>query len=438
MAKTDSARSALRLVVDEVRIPHPRKPAIGMRTVLLRHCDKRVKRWVKAKVKVEVLLEGVLYVVVDDRKEPAEGVDLRRGNVLMRNLKSSPGAIKRYSLYKQGVYQALRGISDVKGRLTEVELPRNRRWHDTLRWMLSVAYGVRTASADQVEAYKRSGLEAANENLLVRDEGKVVALRRTLSATSLTDSRGRLNPERLPLILWSAADLVDQRQRDIRCVGRYMDRRAFVLTCYVDELVRLVDGCEGYVRRLHDDAALFDRARGGIAAEQERARKAKREAELLGKGAKVLSGVVARPYGPRSFRHIAKDLQDAGSNLRVGVYGEAHGLLHRVLRSIALIKVMWRMQQTLTVLHYVRSRKLVLAGRDVERLKAVIEGYVKSLDRDDIDHDFEMPVAADAVTWLEGALEAFAGYSDRPENAHRARVKIDAVHESVERACALF
>lgn len=409
-----------------------------MRTVLVRHADPKQKEWLKAVLKVEVLIDGVLYVAAKDHVDEEHGIDVRSGNVLSLVLKASdPAGPKRYAKYR-GVYDALRGLSDVQGTYEDVETPRNRRWHDTLRWMLHVTYGIRTASLDQKEAYQQAGFAALAENLAVRDPGKVVALRRTADATRLTDARGRYNPGRLPLILWSASELVGRRMADTRHIGHAIDRRVHVLATYVDELRRVVQGCETFVRHLHDACPAFFPGTTTRGTEEALQKVAAKEARRLLKGAEILAAIHARPFGSRSFRHMADDLRTAAGHLRVGVYGEARAALHKVLRGIFLLQVMWEMQEALSTLHFVRSRALVLSGTDVERLKAVLEGFVKRLDRDDLDHDFEQPVVADAVARLEEALEALTGYSDRPEHRARALRKADEVHEHLKKACNLF
>ncbi|OGL66747.1 hypothetical protein A2856_03205 [Candidatus Uhrbacteria bacterium RIFCSPHIGHO2_01_FULL_63_20] len=432
-----AARRNLRLVVDQVHIPNPRLPKVVTRTVEVKHEDK--KSWVKAKLKVEVILDGVLYVVAQDVKHRSDGVDLRVGNVLSRNLKngSKEKSDIRFSTYRT-VYDALRGLSDVRGSYEWVELPRNRRWNDTLRWMLHASFGIATASVDQQDAYQQAGLAATGENLGVRDDGKVRALQRTHAASRLTDGAGRFNPGRLPLILWSAIGLLEKRLQDVHHIGRFMDKRVYLLTLYLDQIHRLTRDCEAYVKRVHDASPVFSRPAGGRAAETTLEQAARKEARALVKGAGVLARIHARPFGPRSFRHIANDLKEAASHLNAGVYGEAHGCLSRVLRSITLLKEMWQMQQILTTLHLVRSRKFVPPARDMERLKLELDALVDRIDRDDLDHDFETPIVVDAVSHLKDAFNGLTGYSDDPENAPRARERINLVHESVRDACAIF
>lgn len=207
---------------------------------------------VSRELTVDVLLQNVLFVAVD-------GFDpVQPGNVLVRNLELGRTLTKKHKGVKerntfvvyQNIYDALRGLRAIPHQYDRVEIGRIQGWQKTLQWMLEASWQLKDASSDTVKAYQNVGADTVAKESSVRDPNKVTARERTRNAASITDSRGRKNPGRIPPLLWSSSDLLAKRQGAVRGISHRIDARVYALACYLDSLMRMRDRYEIMVAHL--------------------------------------------------------------------------------------------------------------------------------------------------------------------------------------------
>ena len=310
-------------------IPDPLHPIIVSKTLTVADGESGIT--IKDD-RYEVLISQVLLVAGADVSLTCV---FNRGSVLVRNLelgrklKSKNHGVDPKSVFVvyEHIYSAIRGLRAIPGR-HDVEVRRITEWQRTLRWMLQTSGQLKDASASAVKAYQEVGQKTAAHEAMVRNPAKVKALERMRKATSVTDSRGRKNPGRIPPLLWSSSDLLARRQSAARGISHRMDGRIYVLVCYLDRLLRIRDQYETMVGNLLGSGILRGKCtvRNALEAMIDRLRRSARE----------LADVHVQPFGG-NFLNIAGCLKNAADCLELGQLSDTRRHLETVQSKLYLM-----------------------------------------------------------------------------------------------------
>ena len=329
-------------------IPDPLYPVFERRTIAVGNGEEGV---ILRDFLVEVLIKNILFLSAEPGTAKS-GVRFERGSVLVRNLEFGRKLAAKNSEVKatdacivyRNVYDALRGLRAIPPQYGRVEVKRIEAWQKTLRWMLMASWSLKDASDDAVAAFQDAGRLAADKEALVRDPTKVKVRERTQKAASVTDARGRKNPGRIPPLLWSSSDLLVQRQSAIRGISHRIDMRAYVLTCYLDRLLRIRGQYEVMVANLLGSGILRGKctAPGTLKAMEQR----------LQKSAVAPGRVRARPFAS-AFSRVSVLLVEAAGFLSAHLF----------------VKALEKLKAAQSILYFVD------ASRELEEILSALASY---------------------------------------------------------------
>ena len=365
------------------RWPNPQEPKIITRDLtLLRNLRRRRKSGLKAgsgsagkgEAKPEpIVLRGIklielvphcLYEVPADCHGLAAGVrELRAGCILSRNLKLSERLnggpvdeeIQQVFISFDGVFKARRGVGHADRRYRSREIPANKRLAGTLDELVRTSWELHKVDEDGRQAFVLIAVQAAKKYGRPIDETKVAAQKRTLQAGTLTDTKGRFNPGRIPLICFAGEHEIASRIQAVRGIGRRMSFREVVLEHYIDRLREIVlEVSRSQQHRLREE---------WLAPTKERTPKlVRQEADRLEYAATRLRAIVSRPFS-RSFTRSADDLDAAAKLLRDAAGGrngdtilDAKSLIGQVFRATVQQECHLRLEEVLLQLGILEDR----------------------------------------------------------------------------------
>jgi hypothetical protein len=308
-------------------------------------------------VRLEQLLPHVLYVVPRDAyPDQLAHNGLVPGAILSRHAKYTrrynrgqdwpryPGNHCFVSFHD--IFGARRTLAKVDRHGTEVELPDLRQWRGGLDELLRMSWRLEASDVEGQEAFALRAVGLLEGHTQLRDPDKRSAARRTARASSPTDSLGRFNPARIPLITMGADNSLARRVQAVRGIGRHMGLRELVLEVYLDQLRDIcVQVRISQEYRLNGSWLAQTAERTGS--------KVRAEADRLDGAANRLLLVTVKPFR-WYFARCAADLRDAATMLR-GAADErsdakiqlAKDLIGRVYRSMILLDVRWRLEELL-------------------------------------------------------------------------------------------
>ena len=353
----------------------------------------------KMQMRLHQLMPGRLYVVPHPYRK--DGVELREGEVLSRNrelgrrlgLAADRQGDEVFQIYRD-LYDALRGIIQIPVRYAEMEAPRLGHWRATIGWLLELAWAMYDPANDQAQAYARGAADVLAKERFVRDAGKVHALEKTARAGSVHDARGRRNPGRLPFILWSADDLLRERQGVTRIISRKIDERAYVIAGLLDQIFSVVKQCDRMVGQMLQNRALLQDGLRILSVSA---------ADRLEKTAKELGAIHARPFGPHAFRRTVRDLNSAAEALRKGNKAVARDFLQRCQRAMKILAAQRRLEEVLVTLSSFKTGRRTLPLSDAKRLGAILKTTSDDLSVSDAEKGFENPVLSHVLPHLDAA-----------------------------------
>lgn len=402
----------------EFTAPDPRDPKLGFREMI----------WNKTRVKLKVacLIPEKLYVYADEKPDKVGNKILRRGEILSRNLeltrrnKFDPDNYEQQNFVRFfNIYEAIRGISLVQGRTEAVEIKEVETWNDGLMTLILMVGDMFQDGADEFveDFFHGLALDLVAEREWLRDLDKIKAREKTLGLT-LTDTKGRFNPGRLPLRALAAQGDLTKRKCRTRQVGLKMNVRAVVLADYLDEVLRVRESIELAVARTLKDERIFG-ARPKIFFVREKVRKMIEFAERL-------DNIHVRPF-LWSFQHAVKDLTKAAKYLLVGDYQLAEVFLERISASMQLLSIRRRMKQVLTVVSRAKHLKHAISDSGWQAAYesvAQVRNQVVALDSDSRSRFTVLPFVNAHV---HGALGCIAKSNSDD--------KVEKVYQELKKAC---
>jgi hypothetical protein len=322
----------------EFKWPDPLNPVYITRDFTLVESDKEPLAVTGARL-IQLVPDCLYEVVSCDNNEGRRG--LRPGSILSRNLlltekiTNGEDASKHCFVSYDGVYQARRGLGRVDRRGFSHELPDLNKWKGSLDEMVRMSWKLRKRNQGDQARFELIAAQTAEEYAAVRDVRKVAARHCTVKASSITDSKGRYNPGRIPLICFSGQGQIAQRIQAVRGIGRHMSFREAVLEHYIDrlnEICRDVMFSQEY--RLSDKWLCGDKKRTP--------RKVGTEARRLDDAASKLESINTRPFN-RAFARSVCDMREAAGALREAAGSKdsnkitcAKEVLARVYRSMRM------------------------------------------------------------------------------------------------------
>lgn len=308
-------------------------------------------------VRLEQLLPHVLYVVRHDaHPDQLNHEGLAPGAILSRHAEFTrrhnigrdwprhPGNHCFISFHD--IFRARRALAKIDRHGREVELPDLVQWRGGLDELLRMSWRLEASDVEGQEAFALRAVGLLKGNMQLRDPDKRSAARRTARAGSPTDSLGRFNPARIPLMTMGADNSLARRVQAVRGIGRHMGLRELVLEVYMDQLR---DICTQV--RISQEYRLSG---SWLAQTTERTgSKVRTEADRLDAAASRLLLVAVKPFR-WYFARCAADLRDAATMLR-GAADErssskirlAKELIGRVYRSMLLLDARWRLEELL-------------------------------------------------------------------------------------------
>jgi hypothetical protein len=389
--------------------PDPANPRFVTRDLTLLRAPKKGRRQPGLKltgIRLIELIPQCLYEVPVDCDEEAQRVrELRPGCILSRNLKLSDrlngGPVQsqideRFISY-DGVFKARRGLGKVDRKYKAHEIPSNRALAGSLDWLMRSSWELQASDEEGRAAFVLTAREAAKKYGAPIDVHKVAAQQRAVQAGDPTDSLGRFNPGRIPLICFAGERQVARRIQAVRGIGRRMSFREAVLEHYVDRLQEIcleVERSQAY--RLRDSWLAKDSDRTPT--------KVRAEAARLEDAARKLRSFVTRPRS-RAFSRCANDLEHAARLLRGAaddrnshMVSQAKEQIAKVYRAMIEAQCHWRLEEVLLLVDTMLIQAQI-PGRDRKGVLAQeIKGVHEILTRRDpvtgknLEHGFENPV----------------------------------------------
>ncbi|MBI4435506.1 hypothetical protein HY630_02445 [Candidatus Uhrbacteria bacterium] len=351
--------------------PDPKAPRVVTRDLTLLRARKRRKKGepkpqplVLRGIKLNELIPHCLYEVPVGCFEGASAIrELKSGSILSRNLKVSERLNggppeeewKQCFVSYDGVHKARRGVGHADRRYRSREIPANKRLAGTLDELVRTSWELHKVDEDGREAFVLIAVQAAKKYGKPIDETKRRAQARTLQAGTLTDTKGRFNPGRIPLICFAGEHEIASRIQAVRGIGRRMSFREAVLEHYIDRLREIV-------RDLSRSQQYRLRAEWLAHGPGRTPKKVKEEADRLEDAAKRLRAIVSRPFS-RSFTRSADDLDAAAKLLREAAGGrngdtilDAKELIGQVFRATVQQECHWRLEEVLLQLGILEDR----------------------------------------------------------------------------------
>jgi len=354
------------------RWPDPQDPKLITRdlTVLRRRQRRRKKGEPKPAplalrgVKLIELVPHCLYEVpADYHQMPVSPRELRAGCILSRNLKLSErlnggkieDEVNQVFFSYDGVYKARRGVGHADRRYRSREIPANKKLAGSLDELMCTSWELHKVDEEGRAVFVLIAVQAAKNYGKPIDEIKRRAKARMLQAGTLTDTRGRFNPGRIPLICFAGEHEIASRIQAVRGIGRRMSFREVVLEHYIDRLCEIVqEVSRSQQHRLRAE---------WLAATPKRTPKlVRQEADRLEFAARRLRAVVSRPLS-RSFTRSADDLDAAAELLREAATArdeakidQAKELIGQVFRATVQQECHWRLEELLLQLGILEDR----------------------------------------------------------------------------------
>jgi hypothetical protein len=394
--------------------PDPFQPKIITRDLTVLRNRRRITKKGEDKpeplalrgIKLIELIPHCLYELPVDCHPLASGVrELRPGCILSRNLKVSErlngGKVddvsKQCFISFDGVFKARRGVGHADRRYRSREIPANKKLSGTLDEMVRTSWELHKVDDEGREAFVLIAVRAAAKYGKPIDETKKRAQARTLQAGTLTDSKNRFNPGRIPLICFAGENEIVSRIQAVRGIGRRMSFREVVLEHYIDRLHEIVLEVSRFQQhRLRQE---------WLAPSPHRTpRVVRQEADRLTDAAERLRTIVCRPLS-RSLHRGAHDLDAAAGFLREAANGRNGDTVQRakqtigtVYRSMIQQECHWRLQELLLQLGILDDRGDQLeASRQLmwhDELRAVHKILVSEepITGKRLEHGFQGPV----------------------------------------------
>jgi len=393
-----------------VEWPDPERPVVISRALTL--IKDKEEPSVFMNVKLEVLVNGVLYLVLEDRD------GLRRGNVLSKNRQltkkhggSEERPLSHCFICYDNVNDARRGIGRLDGTYRLLEIPNLREWQDRLDWIMQRSWTLHRVGDEEQQRYAWFAAQTVEEHRSVRDERKVHALQKTRATVSILDRLNRRNPGRIPLMVSSADLSLVRRTQAVRGIGRRMEWRGVVLEAYIDRLRAKCREIQRAVQQKLSSDSVF--------SEKRTPRTVRLCSERMSAYSEHLRTLGARPFS-RAFEHAAADLGQAARYLHEAAeersgdkIEQAKGLLHRVYRSMRMLEFHWRLEEVLVVVAAAHHRgkelsgsELVLATEELASIHSRLNAH-EELTGEPFEHGFErhiLPRVLPLVHQARGAL----------------------------------
>lgn len=394
------------------RWPDPHDPRFVTRDLtLMRGKSKGLKSGPPLRLQGIRLIELIphcLYLVPQDAHPDASGEPrLRAGAVLSRNLALSERlsddasfpADQAFVSYVDGVFDARRGVAYADRRYRTHEIPANQKLAGTLDQLIRMSWTLTSDNEDGQGAFVLVAAEAAQDYGTPVNPDKVAAKERVVQASSVTDTLGRFNPGRIPLICFAGKNRVRDRVQAVRGIGRRMGFREAVLEHSIDRLREIAQAVQ--MSQEHRLRAKW--MREGPVRTPARVRS---EAQRILLAADRLDLVVARPFA-RVFGRCVADMRQAGHHLSIAAERSnpsfidlAREDIERVYRSMVLSECHWRMQNVLLAASLVQQAGEDVSASQSEAWSAELDDVHTVLTHDDpltgvpLDRGFQTPVLA--------------------------------------------
>lgn len=358
----DSAQNESAKTEPDVHWPKVHEPVIVTRDLRLLTTVKYANPFPLTGVKLEVLVNGCLYIVVEDGYHDI----VRRGNILSRNLKETKkhgGSFEDEASHcfvqYDGINAARRGIGRIDTKYKKVETPHLSEWRKQLEKMLRLSWTLHKIEGKENE-FEWVSETAIKKNRGVIDEKKVEALDRTRKAATRKDKKDRRNTGMIPLLCGAADDRLFARIQAIRGIGRKMDWRSVVLENYIDQMRSKCIEIERDMEHKLSADTLFGASRT--------TKKVAKSAYDMRVYATHLRSLNARPF-TRSLTHAAFDLESAAALMEQAAQTadpakmeEVKLILRRIYRSMRLIEYHSRLEEILLIVAEARHRKMTVQG----------------------------------------------------------------------------
>lgn len=309
--------------------------------VLTRNGDPPVKI---DRMRLIVLVNYCLYLV------PENAHGLKAGQVLWRDMsltlrrggsREDP-ATHQFKAYYD-LNHARRAAALIEPSYRDVEDAKLREWLQTLDWMVRTSWSLHRVGEEEQLNYEWVAEQLAQTHARVRNDHKVQAQRRSAQAGSITDSIGRRNPGRIPLIVFASERQLRKRLHEMRGISRRMSWRQVVLEHYIDSLREITRTISRSAQHRVESPQLFGSARttGTV----------RKEADRMQAEAERLRSLVGRPFS-RNFNRVADNLDSAAVQMREAaehlngqLMGPVADELQMIYRSTKLLEYHWRLEE---------------------------------------------------------------------------------------------
>ncbi len=315
-------------------------------------------------VPVTILVNGCLYLVEEDEQ------GLRAGQILSRNLDLTRHHGRDPTIPEQQVFvvftglnAARRGLGRIDDRYRDDEIPELAGWATDADWLLRTSWTLYKAGEKQRADFYWRANRRRERHVHDRATHKRAAEDRLIKVASETDSRGRRNPSRIPLLCMAIDRSLQARTQEVRGIGRHMDWRVVVLEHVIDDMRR---ECRK-IRRAAQDALTSPE----IFADKRTPRTLRTRATRMRAYAESLKELRARPFR-RALSHVLEELEQSATLLMEAAERRDTGplegvinLLKRIYGSMALAEEHWRIEEILVVVADHHHRRVPLSEAQV-------------------------------------------------------------------------